>query len=68
MRIMVLNDGETYTSAEGCLLLEIDVPDHEEIPDSVIKEAAEALADPSVSFTILSAYNGEVEVEPIARF
>jgi hypothetical protein len=42
MRIIVLDDGETYTGAEGCLCLDIKSvsPFVSEIPDELVKQAS----------------------------
>lgn len=52
MKIMVLNDGETWTSAEGCLYLDVDAEDFD---DSTLKEAYEHLTQ---------TYGETVTVEP----
>jgi len=46
MRVVVLNDGETYTSAEGCMILDIE-DDCVELDDldEVVKLAHEFFTD-----------------------
>lgn len=67
MRIVVLNDQETYTNAEGCLFL--DVPDG--LNDSQIKDIAVAVASlPDLTEDLVFVDDAEVEVPVtvLARF
>lgn len=51
--VVVLNDGETYTNIEGCVILNIpaNVPDHE--ADMFVKD---------------NAYEGGIPLAPLKRF
>lgn len=44
MRIMLLNDGETYTAAEGCRLVEVPDMDDMEIETLLADGGGETLA------------------------
>lgn len=71
MRIIVLNDGETYTTIDGCLALE--VPDN--LDDWQINEIFRAVKeDPAFSVGELQITDGPADalvaahVDVIARF
>ncbi len=76
MRIIVLNDGETYTGADGCLLLDIDLEGYEdtaEILDDELKSVCtEFLLDTNrVNAPMNVDYKGGdivVDVYVVARF
>lgn len=68
---MVLNDGETYTDAKGCLLMELkgfedfepdDVPDHD------IKNIAHYLSEGNSSIPMEDPSGFQYTARVIARF
>lgn len=78
MRIIVLNDGTTYTSAEGCFLIDVDDTfdhnEHSDDMDGLVAWSAEYFAaHPRDTFMIAEAGEDsglplDVQVDLIARF